>query len=126
MTQVGTAVTRVALGVLLGLAPASVAGAETAWIHASVETQGSVGGQVTTFRGFTTSDQAGTTRIPVSRLCIKGMAHKVQDKCEDNVSSIELVEQATGLPGVGSLCVEALATATWKTIPLTATARACP
>ena len=126
MRQGVVALSGIAVGTLLGLASAGVAGAETAWIHASVETQGSVGEQVTTFRAFTTSDQAGTTRIPVSRLCIKGMAHKVQEKCEENVSSIELVEQTTGLPAVGSLCVEALATGTWKTIPLTATARACP
>jgi hypothetical protein len=39
---------------------------------------------------------------------------------------VELVERATGLPGVGNLCVEAVASAESKVGPLSATARACP
>jgi hypothetical protein len=118
-----------ATGVLTGLflAWTGVAGAqETAWIHVSVSTQGAAGEQVSTFRAFTTSDQAGTQRIPVDRLCIKGIAHRVEERCVANTEAVELVERITGLPGVGSLCVQAVASAESKVGPLTATARACP
>ena len=109
------------------LAWTSMASAQgTAWIHVSVETRGATGEQVSTFRAFTTSDQAGTQRIAVNRLCVKGIAHKVDERCVDNADSVELVERTTGLPGVGSLCVEAVASAESKVGPLSATARACP
>jgi hypothetical protein len=98
----------------------------TAWIHVSVETRGASGQQISTFRAFTTSDEAGTQRITVDRICVKGIAHRVDEKCVDNADSVELVEQTTGLPGVGSLCVEAVASAESKVGPLSATARACP
>jgi hypothetical protein len=105
----------------------AMAGAQgTAWIHVSVETRGAVGEQTSTFRAFTTSDQAGTQRIPVDRLCVKGIAHRVEERCVANTDSVELVEQTTGLPGVGTLCVEAVASAESKVGPLSATARACP
>jgi hypothetical protein len=103
------------------------AGAQgTAWIHVTVETRGAAGEQVSTFRAFTTSDQAGTRRIPVERLCVKGIAHRVEERCVANADSVELVERTSGLPGVGSLCVEAVASAESKVGPLSATARACP
>ena len=50
-------------GVVAGLilAWASVVVAQnTAWIHVSVETRGTSGEQTSTFRAFTTSDEAGT------------------------------------------------------------------
>jgi hypothetical protein len=98
----------------------------TAWIHVTVETRGVSGEQVSTFRAFTTSDQAGTQRIPVDRLCVKGIAHRVEERCVQNTDSVELVERTGGLPGVGTLCVEAVASADSKVGPLSATARACP
>jgi hypothetical protein len=113
--------------VVLVLGWAEMAAAQgTAWIHVTVETRGAAGEQVSTFRAFTTSDQAGTQRIPVDRLCVKGIAHRVDERCVANTDSVELVERTTGLPGVGSLCVEAVASAESKVGPLSATARACP
>jgi hypothetical protein len=111
---------------LAGLVVAGPVGAETVWVHVSVETRGATGEQVSTFRAFTTSDQAGTQRIAVDRLCVKGIGHRTEERCEANVAAVELVERVTGLPGVGSLCVEAVATADSRVGPLTATARACP
>ena len=112
---------------VLVLAWTGVAAAQnTAWIHVSVETRGASGEQTSTFRAFTTSDEAGTQRIPVSRICVKGIAHRVEEKCTENADSVELVERTTGLPGLGSLCVEAVASAESKVGPLSATARACP
>jgi hypothetical protein len=112
-------------GLLLGWT--GVVGAqETAWIHVSVSTQGAVGEQISTFRAFTTSDEAGARRIPVARLCVKGIAHRVDERCVENMESVELVERTTGLPGVGNLCVEAVGSAESKAGPLSATARACP
>jgi hypothetical protein len=116
-------------GVLAGLVLgwATTASAQgTAWIHVTVETRGVQGEQTSTFRAFTTSDQAGAQRVPVGRLCVKGIAHRVDEKCAENTDSVELVERATGLPGVGNLCVEAVASAESKVGPLSATARACP
>jgi hypothetical protein len=116
-------------GMLAGviLAWTGVAAAQnTAWIHVSVETRGTSGEQTSTFRAFTTSDEAGAQRIPVDRICVKGIAHKVEEKCAANVDAVELVEHTTGLPGVGSLCVEAVASAESKVGPLSANARACP
>ena len=98
----------------------------TAWLHVTVETRGASGEQVSTFRAFTTSDQAGTQRIPVDRLCVKGIAHRVEERCAESTDAVELVERTTGLPGVGSLCVEAVASAVSQVGPLSATARACP
>jgi hypothetical protein len=118
-----------AVGVLVGLVLgwSGVAGAQgTAWIHVTVETRGAPGEQVSTFRAFTTSDQGGTQRIPVDRLCVKGIAHRVEERCVDNAASVELVERTLGLPGVGTLCVQAVASAESKVGPLSATARACP
>ena len=103
-----------------------VAAQNTAWIHVSVETRGASGQQISSFRAFTTSDEAGTQRISVDRICVKGIAHRVEEKCVNNADAVELVEQTTGLPGVGSLCVEAVASAESKVGPLSATARACP
>jgi hypothetical protein len=112
---------------LLLLVTAAPAGAqETAWIHVSVETRGATGEQVSTFRAYTSSDEAGTRRIPVARLCVKGIAHRVEERCVANLDSVELVERTTGLTGVGSLCVEAVASAESSVGPLSATARACP
>ncbi len=124
--RVPLVLTPIVLSLLGGWVTPDVAVAETAWVHAAVETQGSVGEQVTRFRAFTTSDEAGNTQIVVSRLCVKGVAHQEQEKCAENASSVELVERTVGLPGVGSRCVEAFASATWKDVPLSATARACP
>jgi hypothetical protein len=117
------------LGVLSGvmLMAAGVAGAQgTAWLHVTVETRGASGEQVSTFRAFTTSDQGGTQRITVDRLCVKGIAHRVEERCADNTDAVDLVERTIGLPGVGNLCVEAVASAESKVGPLSATARACP
>lgn len=116
----------VALGGIVLMWAVAVAAQGSVWIHVSVETRGVTGEQVSTFRAFTTSDQAGTQRIPVDRLCVKGIAHKVDEQCVANADSVELVERTTGLPGVGSLCVEAVASAESKVGPLSATARACP
>ncbi len=116
-------------GVAAGLifAWTGVAAAQnTAWIHVSVETRGTSGEQTSTFRAFTTSDEAGAQRIAVDRICVKGIAHRVEEKCAANADSVELVENTTGLPGVGSLCVEAVASADSKVGPLSATAKACP
>ena len=104
----------------------SAAAQDSAWIHVNVETRGATGEQVSTFQAFTTSDQAGSQRIPVTRLCVKGIAHRVEERCVDNADSVELVERTTGLPGMGNLCVEAVASAESKVGPLSATARACP
>jgi hypothetical protein len=115
----------VLVGLILGWTGTAFA-QETAWIHVAVETRGATGEQVSTFRAFTTSDQAGTKRISVPRLCVKGIAHRVEEKCVENAESVELVERTSGLPGVGSLCVQAVASAESKVGPLSATARACP
>ena len=123
MTRAWTAIAPVGL-VLLWVATAAAQG--SAWIHVSVETRGATGEQVSTFRAFTTSDQGGTQRVPVDRLCVKGIAHRVDERCVANADSVELVERTTGLPGVGNLCVEAVASAESKVGPLSATARACP
>jgi hypothetical protein len=98
----------------------------TAWIQVTVDTRTTMGEQTSTFRAFTTSDQAGTQRIPVDRICVKGIGHRVEERCAENADSVELVERATGLPGLGNLCVEAVASADSKVGPLSATARACP
>jgi hypothetical protein len=116
-------------GVLAGLilAWAEPAGAqETVWVHVAAETRGLTGEQVSTFRAFTTADEAGARRIPVTRLCVKGIGHRVQERCVENAEAVEVVEHTTGLPGVGSLCVEAIASAESNVGPLSATARACP
>ena len=111
----------------LVLGSAGTAGAQsTAWLHVTVETRGATGEQISTFRAFTTSDQGGTQRITVDRLCVKGIAHRVEERCLENADAVELVETAGGLPGVGNLCVEAVASANSKAGPLSATARACP
>jgi hypothetical protein len=110
--------------VLIG---ASAGEAQTrTWIHASVETRGVPGEQVSTFRAHTSTDQAGLERVPVTRLCVKGIGHQVQERCVDHAASVELVERAVGLPGLGNLCVEAVASAESSVGPLSATARACP
>ena len=116
-----------ALAGVLGLVlrPA-VAGAETIWIHASAGTEGGPGQQVSIFRAFTTADEAGAERVPVARLCIRGVGHRAQERCEEDTSTVELEERAMGLPGVGSRCVEAIATAVSRVGPLSAQARACP
>ncbi len=114
------------LGLLLGLTPSRVVEAEMAHIHVRVETKGTTGEQVTRFWAFTTTDEAGKDPLEVSRLCVKGVGHREEEKCVENASAVELVEQAAGLPGVGNRCVEAFASAIWKTVPLSATARACP
>jgi hypothetical protein len=120
-TRVATLVATVVLG------SAGVAGAQgTAWLHVTVETRGASGEQVSTFRAFTTSDQAGSQRIQVDRLCVKGIAHQIEERCVENTDAVELVETTTGLPGLGNLCVEAVATAASKAGPLSANARACP
>jgi hypothetical protein len=113
----------VVLGVALAPGPAA---AETVWVHARVDTRGEAGAQVSRFWAFTTSDEGGTRRVAVARLCVLGTAHRTQERCAENASEIELEERATGLPGLGNRCVETLATATWGQRPLTATARACP
>ena len=114
----------VVLGAVLG--PAGAARAESVWLHARVDTRGEPGAQVSRFWAFTTSDEAGTRRVPVARLCVSGTAHRTQERCAENVSEVLVEERTTGLPGVGDRCVETLATATWSQKPLTATARACP
>jgi hypothetical protein len=110
--------------VLMWAGPAGAQGA--VWIHVTVDTRGATGEQVSTFRAFTTSDQGGTQRVPVDRLCVKGIAHRVDERCVDNADSVELVERTTGLPGMGNLCVEAVASAESRVGPLSATTRACP
>jgi hypothetical protein len=117
----------VSMAAVLVLAGGGTAGAQGAtWVHAAVETRGVQGEQVTTFRAFTTTDESGTRRVPVARLCVKGIAHQIQEKCGENTEAVELTERTVGLPGVGNLCVEAVAHAESPAGPLTATARACP
>ena len=66
---------------------AGIAGAQgTAWIQVTVDTRTATGEQGSTFRAFTTSDQAGTQRIPVDRLCVKGIGHQVEERCLDNTA----------------------------------------
>ena len=120
-----TLVLRLVATLVLGSAGLSAA-QSTAWLHVTVETRGATGEQVSTFRAFTTSDQAGSQRITVDRLCVKGIAHQIEERCVNNTDAVELVETTTGLSGVGNLCVEAVASATSKAGPLSATARACP
>lgn len=115
-----------ACALALAAGAATRALAETAHIHVKVETRGAPGEQVSRFFAFTTTDEAGTERLVVSRICVRGVGHQVEERCEENGSSVEVVERTLGLPGVGSRCVEAIASAVWKTIPLSATARACP
>ncbi len=111
----------------LVLAWAGTADAQgTAWIQVTVDTKTAMGEQTSTFRAFTTSDQAGAQRMAVDRICVKGIGHRVEERCLDNADSVELTEQVSGLPGMGNLCVEAVATANTKVGPLSATARACP
>ena len=118
------AIGAVMLGAALG--PAGAVQAETVWVHARVDTRGEPGAQVSRFWAFTTSDEAGTQRVAVARLCVSGTAHRTQERCAENVSEVSVEEQTTGLPGLGNRCVETLAIATWSQGPLTATARACP
>lgn len=113
-------------GILGGLFLAAVAHGETVWVHTKVEIDTSTGEQTTRFVAYSTSDEAGTKRMTATRLCVKGVAYQVQEKCEENVSSVELVERTTGLPGLGTKCGEAAATATSGTARARATARACP
>ncbi len=81
----------------LVLGSAGMAGAQgTAWLHVTVETRGAIGEQVSTFRAFTTSDQAGSQRITVDRLCVKGIAHQVEERCVENTDAVELVETHVG------------------------------
>lgn len=122
-----TWVTALVIGAGLVCAAATTAPAQdSVWIHATVDTRSAPGEQVSTFRAYTSTDQPGTNRVPVTRLCVKGIGHQVQEKCEDNVAAVELVERQTGLPGLGSLCVEAVASAETRVGPLSTTARACP
>jgi hypothetical protein len=114
------------LGLLLGLTLSGVAEAETARIHVRVETRGGTGEQYTRFWAYTTTDEAGQNPLTVSRLCVKGVGHRQEEKCVENASTVDLVEQATGLSGVGNKCVEAFASAMWGTVPLRAETRACP
>jgi len=108
----------------LGATPARAQ--DSVWIHATVDTKSAPGEQVSTFRAYTSTDQPGSNRVPVTRLCVKGIGHQVQEKCEDNAAAVELVERQTGLPGLGSLCVEAVASAQTRVGPLSTNARACP
>jgi hypothetical protein len=110
----------------LGCLAPSAARGESVHLHVRVETAGGPGQQSSRFWAYTTADQAGTQAVPVPRLCVRGTGHQTQERCEQNVSAVEVVERTTGLPGVGSRCVEALATAEWGPAPITATARACP
>ena len=102
------------------------AGAAPAWLQASARTEGAPGQQLSYFRAFTTLDQAGTLEVPVPRICVRAVGHEVQERCAENVSSVELVERVQGLVGIGDRCVETLASANTSEGALTATARACP
>ena len=115
-----------ASAVSLALGGATGADGETIWIHASASTDGGPGRQVSLFRAFTTADEAGTERVRVARLCIRGVGHQAQERCEENASAVELEERATGLTGLALRCVEAIATAVSRVGPLSAQARACP
>lgn len=118
-----TTLALVAAGCLAVVAPAV---AETVRLHAGAETRGSGGAQQSRFWAYTTSDEAGTIRVPVSRLCVRAVGHRTQERCVEDAALVEVVEQAEGLPGTGALCVEAFASAIWRETPLGATARACP
>jgi hypothetical protein len=119
------AIATMMLGGLLG-GLVTVAEAQSVWVHARVDTQGSPGQQVSRFRAFTTSDQAGVNPVAVPTICVKGIAHRTEERCAQNASEVVLEERTTGLPGIGALCVEAQATAVASVGPLTANARACP
>jgi hypothetical protein len=126
-----TIATMVMGGLLGGLAavaggPVAPAEAQSVWLHARVDTQGSPGQQVSRFRAFATSDQAGLNPVAVPTICVKGIAHRTDERCAQNASEVILEERRVGLPGVGALCVEAQATAVASVGPLTANARACP
>ena len=117
----------VVLALLAGPAAGlALAQGQTVRLHVKVETRGGTGEQVSRFWAFTTRDEAGTDRMPVSRLCVTGVGHQSQQKCAENADQVEVEERATGLPGVGNKCVEAQATATWESVPVNASARACP
>jgi hypothetical protein len=116
----------IVLCLVLGALGVSIAHAETIWVHTKVEIDTSTGEQTTRFMAFATSDEAGTRRLTASQLCIKGVAYRSQEKCEENISSLELVERTTGLPGLGTKCGESTATATLGSARARATARACP
>jgi hypothetical protein len=109
----------------LAVAPVPARG-ESVRLHVRVETQGTAGEQTTRFWAFVTRDEADAERVRVSRLCVTGIGHERQERCASDVDTVEVVERVTGLPGAGSRCVEAQATAVWQTTPLHATARACP
>jgi hypothetical protein len=128
MRAIATVVMAVVLGGLMVVVggPVVPVEAQSVWIHARVDTQGSPGQQVSRFRAFTTSDQAGVNPVAVPTICVKGIAHRTDERCLQNASEVILEERTTGLPGVGALCVEAQATAVASVGPLTADARACP
>jgi hypothetical protein len=62
----------------------------------------------------------------VAKVCVKGIGHQIQEKCEANAAFVEVVEHAVGLSGMSSLCVEAVASGESPVGPLSTTARACP
>jgi len=109
----------------LGLA-LSPARAETVWLQATAQTEGAPGQQRSLFRAFATLDQAGTQEVTVPRICVRGIGHQIQERCAENVSSLEVMESVQGLVGTGDRCVETLASADTPSGTLTATARACP
>jgi hypothetical protein len=115
----------VALAALVGPG-AGPAAAQSVRLHVRVETQGGTGEQVSRFWAFTSQDEAGTQRVPVSRLCVTGVGHESRERCVTDADQVEVEERVTGLAGVGNRCVEALATALWGAVPINASARACP
>ena len=125
--QTRTALVLSIIGIMtfLGSMLPRIAGAETLWVHARVEAQHSGGQDITYFRAFTTSDQAGNNRVPASRLCVKGIANQVQEKCEDNVSFLEVVERVPGRAGTGTQCAETRAAATSGSLQVSARAHTC-
>ena len=114
------------VSVLLGSVLPGSAGAEALWVHARVETQHVSGQEITYFRAFTTSDPAGNNRTAADRICIAGTAHQAHEKCEENVSFVEVVERVPRLPGAATLCAEARATAYSGSLQVNARARTCP
>jgi hypothetical protein len=117
----------VAVVLLLGPLAGPALAQERVWLHVRADTRGVPGGQVSRFTAFATTDEAGSRPAVVAEICVRGIGHRVEERCAQDRSTIELEERAEGLPGVGSRCVRAEGRATWKGVPLrAATSEVCP
>jgi hypothetical protein len=117
------------LAASLHLAAAGSATAQSIWVHAKVQTQFSAARQVSTFQAIATTDREGQNRVAAARLCVEGVAHRVQKVCESDVSFVEIVE-VVDFPTAGAKCAEAIALGTASpgadAVQVEAKARTCP